>query len=165
MFFTTLTRSRHVRPQAALTTAVLFTVVACADGSSTTEDVLLSTRASNTLQIVARDSTLVIADTATIRITGMPRTATGNGSTSSVRFNTSDGKIASVDTRGLVTGMSVGTALITARTLNGITAFIEFSISAPNGPGSPQTPPAPVPPSRIRAPHFPLSSSPYRSPA
>lgn len=145
MFFTGSTRTRHVRHQAALTTALLFAAAACSDGGSATEDVLLSTRASNSLQIVSRDSSIAVGDTATIRITTMPRTATGNGSTSSVRFNSSDGAIATVDSRGLVTGMGAGTALITARTLGGITAVIEFGISAPNGPGAP-TPPAPAPP-------------------
>ncbi|PQF43819.1 Ig-like domain-containing protein [Enterococcus faecium] len=73
-------------------------------------------------------ATLTVGATETLSATVSPETATDK----SVKFTSSDETIATVTPiQGKVTGVKVGTATITATTMNGETATCEITVTTP----------------------------------
>ena len=104
-------------------------IITCAaqDGSGVTAEcrVTVTTTATQSISIKAESSTSIMA-TKTVQLTAtvLPETATDK----SVRWQSADTDIATVDSRGLVTGVSVGSVEITATNSGGQSASITITV-------------------------------------
>ncbi len=77
--------------------------------------------------VTAASSEILVGGSTTVSATILPENATNK----SVSFSSSDASIASVDNNGLVTGISPGTATITAKTSNGKVNSVTITVKAP----------------------------------
>jgi hypothetical protein len=149
----------HACSRIAVATAIISITTACSDGRNATsgdDAELLSLSFRNnrhTLAISARDSSLVIGDTARITLPA-PTYRTLDGSQRVIaRYRSSDTGVVTVDLSGVMRAKGAGTATVVVRTLAGIGA-IAMSVSpadtaatpAPSPADSTATPAAPTAP-------------------
>lgn len=71
-------------------------------------------------------STIKIGETAKVTATVAP----ANAKNKTLSYSSSDASIASVDNKGLVVGLSAGTAVITVKSVNGKTATVKVNVTA-----------------------------------
>ena len=163
----------HARARLAVAAAIIAITSACSDGRNATsgdDAELLSLSARNSrsaLAISARDSSLVIGDTARINVPGRGH-ATSDGSLRvSARYRSSDTSVVSVDLNGVMRAKRAGAATVVVRTLAGAGA-IAMSVAAmdtiatlsPEGTDSAATPTTPSAPSAPASPEPPPATPP-----